>query len=105
MTKTNPDGTRTTFPKCTPNPALKTLQTEIAEVKAKLADIESAQKRARTDLSKYDEHPLDDAVRKAENDYREAIYQSPLHSYTAMLFNKDPQEVSLKAKSRRLNGT
>jgi hypothetical protein len=36
---------------------------------------------------------LDQEAAKVEAEYREAVYQSPLHSYTAMLFNKDPQEV------------
>jgi hypothetical protein len=37
---------------------------------------------------------VDSQIGAAEADYRETINHSQLHSYTAMLFRKDPREVS-----------
>ena len=36
----------------------------------------------------------DQKIAKADEELRDAIYQSPLHSYTAMLFQKDQREVT-----------
>jgi hypothetical protein len=92
--KTSSDGSQTTTQTCKLNPALKTLQTEISDVKGKLSQAEVVGRQAQAELAKYDERPQNETVSKAEADYRESVYQSPLHSYTAMLFNKDPQDVS-----------
>jgi hypothetical protein len=37
---------------------------------------------------------MDEEIRKAQKDNRGSIYQSPLHSYAAMLLRKDPQDVT-----------
>lgn len=87
-------GTPLTTQTCKTNPALKTLQAEIADGKSKLNESEAAVRQAQLEFTKYDERPLNEQVSKAEAQYREAVYQSPLHSYTAMLFNKDPRDVS-----------
>jgi hypothetical protein len=93
---TTPEGStqRVDQKKCVPNPALKPLQNELAGTKQKLSDADTALKQEQGALSKYNRQPFDEAVSKAEGDYRAAIYQSQLHSYTAMIFRKDPQEVS-----------
>lgn len=93
-TKQNPDGTVSTVQTCRVNPALKTIQNEIAEAKAKLNEVEAAGRQAQAELAKYDPRPYDETVGKADKEYRDAIYQSPLHSYTGMLFGKDAGEVS-----------
>jgi hypothetical protein len=46
------------------------------------------------EVGKYDPHALDQKISKAEQELRDAIYQSPLHSYTAMLFKKDQRDVT-----------
>jgi hypothetical protein len=79
---------------CRENPALKPLRLEIEGTKAKLNESEGLLKQAQNELTKFDSHTLDDELNKAEKEYRDAIFQSPLHSYTAMLFNKDPNDVS-----------
>jgi hypothetical protein len=38
--------------------------------------------------------PIDEAISKAQTQYGDRVYQSQLHAYTAMLFRKDPQEVT-----------
>jgi hypothetical protein len=45
-------------------------------------------------LAKYDPQAFDQKISKAEQELRDAIYQSPLHSYTAMPFKKDQRDVS-----------
>jgi hypothetical protein len=93
LTNRNDEG-QTQQQKCVPNPALKPLQTELASTKAKLNDAEAAVKQEQATFAKFDRRSYDEKVSQAAADYRTAIYQSQLHSYTAMLFRKDPQEVS-----------
>jgi hypothetical protein len=81
---------------CRPNPALKPLLAAIADSKAKLSDAEAAVKDAEAQRmsSKYSPAALDEEIRRAQKDNRGSIYQSPLHSYAAMLLRKDPQNVT-----------
>jgi hypothetical protein len=90
------DASETNSPKttkkttCTPDPAFKAYQKEVADIKAKLNEIQTAGQQALADVEKYDLRPYEENVRKAETEYRETIYQSQLHSYTGMLFGKEP---------------
>jgi hypothetical protein len=75
---------------------LKPLQVELTAAKTKLAESEAVLKqmqaqevRARNELIQFDAKLV-----KAQADYRETINHSQLHSYTAMLFRKDPRDVS-----------
>jgi hypothetical protein len=79
---------------CKENPALKTLKSELESASHNLADAETALKQAQANLAKYDTRSSDQKIAKAEEELRDAIYQSPLHSYTAMLFKKDQREVT-----------
>jgi hypothetical protein len=79
---------------CRENPALKPLRTEIDATKAKLNESEALVKQAQASVTKLDPHSVDNELSNAQKEYRDAVFQSPLHSYTAMLFNKDPKEVS-----------
>ena len=79
---------------CRENPALKTLRAELDATKVKLAEFETSKRRSESEFAKFDSKAIDDELNKAQRDYRDAIFQSPLHSYTAMLFNVDPNEVS-----------
>jgi hypothetical protein len=94
VTTTSQDGITSQQQSCKVNPALKPLQTEVAAAKAKVNDAEMAIKQEQAVLGKFDRRPFDDRVSKAEAEYRASVYQSQLHSYTAMLFHKDAQEVS-----------
>jgi hypothetical protein len=91
----NPDGSAgPTKQVCRENPALKPLRSEIDAHKSKQNEKEAAVKQAQADLAKYDLRPIDEEISKADVEYRDAIYHSPLHSYTGMLFSKDPRKVS-----------
>ena len=79
---------------CKENPGLKPLRIEIDAAKAKLSEADTLSKQAQSELAKLSPQSIDDELSKAEKEYRDTIFQSPLHSYTAMLFNKDPKEVS-----------
>jgi hypothetical protein len=81
---------------CKVNPALKPLNSAIADSKAKLAEAETALKEAEAQRQnpKYDTRVLDEAIRSAQKQNRGSIYQSQLHAYAAMLLRKDPQDVT-----------
>jgi hypothetical protein len=83
-----------TITSCKPDPAFLALQREVAEVKVKRDEAEAVGRRQLAEVDKFDLRPFDERIGKAEAEYRDAIYQSQLHSYTAMLFRKDPREVS-----------
>jgi septal ring factor EnvC (AmiA/AmiB activator) len=75
---------------------LKTLNAEIANSKTKLAELETALKDAEAQRAapRYDVRPLDGAIANAEKESRGSIYQSQLHAYAAMLFQKAAQDVT-----------
>jgi hypothetical protein len=90
-----PDGSPgATKQTCRENPALKQLRAEIDATKAKLNESDALVKQAQASVSKLDSHSIDSELSSAQKEYRDAVFQSPLHSYTAMLFNKDPKDVS-----------
>jgi hypothetical protein len=92
----NPQGPPLTTQSCRTNPVLKPLQTEIAAEKTKLKEAEAAltQAQHQVDVARNDLRDFDDRLGKAESSYRETVNHSQLHSYTAMLFRKDPRDVS-----------
>jgi hypothetical protein len=91
-----PGAPPTTSQSCRVNPALKPLNSAIADSKTKLAEAETALKEAEAQRQhpKYDTRPLDEAIRNAQKENRGSIYQSQLHAYAAMLLRKDPQNVT-----------
>jgi hypothetical protein len=91
---TAPDGSASAKPFCRDNPALKPLRTEIDGTKAKLNESDALVKQAQANVTKLDSHSIDNELSNAQKEYRDAVFQSPLHSYTGMLFNKDPKDVS-----------
>jgi hypothetical protein len=94
VTRPNPDGSVSMGQKCTENPALKPLKAELTASSAKVTEAEAALKQAQADRAKYDLRAIKEKTSKADAEYRDAVYQSQLHSYTAMLFRKDPRDVS-----------
>ncbi len=91
-----PGAPPTTSQVCRTNPVLKTLNAEIANSKVKLAELEAALREAEAQRAgpKFDIRPLDEAVANAEKESRGSIYQSQLHAYAAMLFQKSAEEVT-----------
>jgi hypothetical protein len=92
--RTQQDGTKSSAQVCRENPALKTLKTELAAASGKLNEAERAVKQAQLEAAKYDTRLVDEKINKAKAEHGDSIYQSQLHSYTAMLFQKDPREVT-----------
>ncbi|QPF83687.1 hypothetical protein IC762_28930 [Bradyrhizobium genosp. L] len=91
-----PGGAPTVTQKCSQNPALKTLNSEIASTKAKIDQAQAALVQADAGLrAKRDElRPISEAMSKAEAENRESVFQSQLHSLAAMLFRVDPDKVT-----------
>jgi hypothetical protein len=81
---------------CRDNPALKPLQTELAALNGKLKETETGLRvsQVKADQTRQQITDFDDKLGKAEAAYRNTINNSQLHSYTAMLFRKDPRDVS-----------
>jgi hypothetical protein len=94
VTRKNSDGSVSMGQRCTENPALKPLKAELTASSVKVTEAEAGLKQAQIDLTKYDLQSIKEQTRKADADYRDAVYQSQLHSYTAMLFRKDPRDVT-----------
>jgi hypothetical protein len=81
---------------CRDNPALKPLKTELDGLNGKLKETETALKESQVKAAHARQQitDIDAKLGKAEADDRETINHSQLHSYTAMLFCKDPRDVS-----------
>jgi hypothetical protein len=95
--RTDQSGNELRGQSCKVNPLLKTMQTEHADAKQKLQDANTSVANAEDGLRKQlanDVGTREQAMRKAEAEYRAAIFQSPMHGYTGMLFGKDPAEVT-----------
>jgi hypothetical protein len=79
---------------CAADPAFKAYQKELAETKASMAEVQTSGQKLQDEVKKFDLRPFDETLQRAETEYRDAIYQSQLHSYSAMLFGKDPRDIS-----------
>jgi hypothetical protein len=84
---------------CTPVVAvnqsqLNTLKVQIADTKKELEVAEAALKQAGDDMRKADPRPIEEEVNKAQAEYRAAVTNSQLHSYTAMITGKAVAEVT-----------
>jgi hypothetical protein len=91
-----PGAPPTTTQVCRNNPVLKTLNAEIAASKAKIAEVEAALKVAEGQRASpsLDTRSLDEAIANAEKESRGSIFQSQLHAYAAMIFQKAAQDVT-----------
>jgi hypothetical protein len=91
-----PGGAPTVAPRCSPNPALKTLNTEIAATKVKIDQAQIALTQAETALriKREELRPIEEAIGRAAAEDRESVFQSQLHSLAAMLFRVDPAKVT-----------
>jgi hypothetical protein len=91
-----PGAPPTTSQVCRTNPVLKTLNAEINNSKIKLAELDTLVKDAegKRGGQNFDVRPIDEAISNAEKENRGSIYQSQLHSYAAMLFQKAAQDVT-----------
>lgn len=96
-TTTNPDGTKTEncSPSSSVSPAqMKALNDQLSATQADLDTKQAAIKEAQNARAKLDSRPIDEKIVWAENEYRVAVKQSQLHSYTSMILRKDSTELS-----------
>jgi hypothetical protein len=93
---TNPDGTTSTKTFFRENPAIPLLKKELADLKPKIATAETAFKQAEAQRATHNarQQDLDQKISATDTEHREAINRSQLHSYAAMLFGKDPSELT-----------
>jgi len=93
---TNRNGTTTNKPVFGINPAIALLKKELDGLKPKIAGAETALKQAEAQRAAYNarQQELDQNISVTETVYREAINRSQLHSYAAMLFGKDPSQLT-----------
>jgi hypothetical protein len=91
-----PQGSPLTKQVCRENPVLKPLQAELGGLKSKHSEAEVALKQlqARAEHDRNELTEFDARRASADAEYRQTINHSQLHSYTAMLFRKDPRDVS-----------
>jgi hypothetical protein len=98
-TVTAPDGSSTrrcTLTNIANAPILRTLQTQLAAAQKELDDADIAVRQADKDRSanEFRVREIEGKIAKADSDYRVAINRSQLHSYAAMLFGKNPSDLS-----------
>jgi hypothetical protein len=96
-TSTNSEGVETK--KCQPyssvSPAqIKTLNTQLAEAQKELAEKEGLLRQAEIARASLDTRAIDEKIVAAEREYRIAVNDSQLHSYTSMILRKDPTELT-----------
>src|SRR6202158_696245 len=93
---TLPGGAPTITTRCSANPALKTINAEIAATKVKVDQALGALTQAETALriKREELRPIEQAMSRAAAENRESVFQSQLHSLAAMLFRVDPAKVT-----------
>ncbi|MBV9079059.1 MAG: ATPase [Methylobacteriaceae bacterium] len=94
VSSTTPDGRRVQSTRCNTDPRTETMKTSLG---AATKDRQEASQRldaARVERAKLDRQAVDRRVSELEVAYRDAITRSQLHSFTAMVFGKDPTQVT-----------
>ena len=96
VTSTAPDGRRTTGTRCSTDPRTEAMKASLGTA---VADRNAASARldeARVVRSRLDRTAIDRKVSEAEVAHRDAIMRSQLHSFTAMVFGREPDKVTDK---------
>ncbi|TDR90032.1 ATPase [Enterovirga rhinocerotis] len=95
-TSTTRDGRRVTGTRCTTDPRTDAMTESLASAQRDRQDASKQLDAARTERAALDRSAIDRAAREAEVAYRDAVMRSQLHSFTGMVFFKDPGEVTDK---------
>jgi hypothetical protein len=90
----NAKGSRWQQQKCTPDPKGEIIQGNLKQAQADRAIAAEKVDVARAERSKFDRIATDTRVANAEKALRQAVMDSQLHSFAAMLFAIDPSEVT-----------
>ena len=93
---TTPDGRRITGTRCSTDPRTEAMKSSLTTAVKDRAEASDRLDAARAERSKLDRSQIDRAYSEAEVTYRDAIMRSQLHSFTAMVFGKDPADVTEK---------
>ncbi len=94
VTSTTPDGRRVSSTRCNTDPRTEAMKSSLGTAVKDRQDASSRLDVARADRNKLDRAAIDRKTSEAEVGYRDAIMRSQLHSFTAMVFGKDPTQVT-----------
>jgi hypothetical protein len=90
----NRKGQRYRYQRCSPNPATVGLIAQLTAAQSDRGVTARALDEANAARARLDRTVTDKQVIDAETSYREAVFKSQLHSFTAMVFGKEPSDVT-----------
>lgn len=93
---TTRDGRRVTGTRCTTDPRMDAMKQSLSTAQRDRREASERLDAARAERSKLDRSAVDRAASEAAVAYRDAVMRSQLHSFTAMVFFKDPGQVTDK---------
>ncbi|MDB5513097.1 MAG: ATPase, partial [Enterovirga sp.] len=93
-TSTTPDGRRVTGTRCSTDPRTEAMKASLGTAQKDRQDASQRLDEARAVLARLDRSQVDRAQSEAEVGFRDAVMRSQLHSFTAMVFFKDPSQVT-----------
>ncbi|NNM71218.1 ATPase [Enterovirga aerilata] len=96
VTSTTSDGRRVTGTRCSTDPRTEAMKTSLGTAQKDRQDASARLDEARAERAKLDRTAIDRAQSEAEVAFRDAIMRSQLHSFTGMVFFKDPAQVTEK---------
>ncbi|HEY0570824.1 MAG TPA: ATPase [Enterovirga sp.] len=94
VTTTNRDGRRTSGTRCSTDPRTEAMKTSLGTASTDRTGASTRLDEARAERAKFDRTEVDRKVSEAEVAHKDAIMRSQLHSFTAMVFGKDPGQVT-----------
>jgi hypothetical protein len=94
VTSTTPDGRRVTGTRCSTDPRTEAMKTSLGSAQKDRQDASARLDEARAERGKLDRTAVDRTQSEAEVAFRDAVMRSQLHSFTAMVFLKDPARVT-----------
>src|SRR3954452_771201 len=94
VSNTSRDGRRTNGTRCSTDPRTDAMKTSLGTAGADRTGASARLDEARAERAKFDRTEVDRKVSEAEVAYKDAIMRSQLHSFTAMVFGKDPGQVT-----------
>lgn len=94
VTSTTADGRRVTSTRCNTDPRTEAMKTSLGSAGKDRTDASVRLDEARAARTKLDRSQVDRAQSEAEMGFRDAVMRSQLHSFTGMVFFKDPAQVT-----------
>jgi hypothetical protein len=94
VTSTTPDGRRVASTRCNTDPRTEVMKTNLGAAAKDRQEASTRLDAARAERAKLDRGAIDRKVSETEVAYRDAIMRSQLHSFTGMVFGRDPTQVT-----------